>query len=150
MVKVTCPLLAPLAIGIWVGMMPVKSAAVAVPVKARLTVWLPTTGALVVAVTVIAVVPASVPVVGLTERLTVGKSLSVIVTLPVVVVPNVKPAEGLEIVKVPVSVPSIKASSLILTVNEPVVLPLAMVMLVGIVPVKSAGSAVPVNAKLTV
>ena len=78
MVKVTCPLLAPLAMGIWVGMVPVKSAAVATPVKARLTVWLPTTGVAAVAVTVIAVVPASAPVVGVTERLTVGKSLSVI------------------------------------------------------------------------
>ena len=122
MVKVTCPLLAPLAMVIWVGIVPVKSAAVAVPAKTRLTVWLPTTGALAVAVTVMLVVPpASVPVVGVTERLTVGKSLSVIVTLPVVVVPNVNPAEGVEIVKVPVSLPSIKASSLILTVNEPVV-----------------------------
>ena len=121
MVKVTCPLVAPLAMVIWVGIVPVKSAAVAVPAKARLTVWLPTTGALAVAVTVMLVVPVSAPVVGVTERLTVGKSLSVIVTLPVVVVPNVNPAEGVEIVKVPVSLPSIKASSLILTVNEPVV-----------------------------
>jgi hypothetical protein len=40
-VKVTCPLVVPLAMVIWVGMVPVKSAAVAVPVKARLTVrWL--------------------------------------------------------------------------------------------------------------
>ena len=78
MVKVTCPLLSPLAMVIWVGIVPVKSAAVATPVKARSTVWLPATGAAAVAVTVMLVVPASVPVVGVTERLTLGKSLSAI------------------------------------------------------------------------
>ena len=151
MVKVTCPLVAPLAMVIWVGIVPVKSAGVAVPAKTRLTVWMPTTGALAVAVTVMLPAPTSMSVVGVTERLTVGKSLSVIVTSPVVVVPNVKPAEGLEIVKVPVSLPSIKGSSLILTVNVPMVLPSAMVIRGGIiVPVKSAGSAVPERATLTV
>jgi hypothetical protein len=59
-VKVTCPLVVPLAMVIWVGMVPVKSAAVATPVKARSTLWLPLTGALAVAVTVMLVVPASV------------------------------------------------------------------------------------------
>src|SRR4028119_1515160 len=78
MVKVTSPLLAPLGMVIWVGMVPVKSAAVATPVKARSTVWLPATGTAAVAVTVMLVVPASVPVVGVTERLTLGKSLSAI------------------------------------------------------------------------
>ena len=79
-----------------------------------------------------------------------GKSLSVIVTSPFVVVPKTIPAEGLEIVKVPVSVPSIKVSSFTLTVNKPVVLPLGMVMLAGIVPVKSAAVAVPESATFTV
>src|SRR4028119_768940 len=75
MVKVTSPLLAPLGMVIWVGMVPVKSAAVATPVKARSTVWLPATGTAAVAVTVMLVVPASVPVVGVTERLTVGAGM---------------------------------------------------------------------------
>jgi hypothetical protein len=75
MVKVTEPLLVPLAIVIWVGMGPMKSAAVATPVKARSTFWLPTTGTAAVAVTVMLVVPASVPLVGLTERLTVSAGM---------------------------------------------------------------------------
>ena len=45
-----------------------------VPVTARETVWSPVTAALAVAVTVIAVVPASVPVLALTERLTLGSA----------------------------------------------------------------------------
>ena len=57
-------------------------------------------------------------------------SLSVIATAPVVVVPSLIPLEGLEIVKVPVSVGSTSASSLIVTVNEPVLLPSGIVMLV--------------------
>ena len=75
MVKVTCPLVAPLAMVIWVGIVPVKSAAVATPVKAKSTVWSPATGAVAVAVTVMLVVPASLPLVGLTERLTVSAGI---------------------------------------------------------------------------
>ena len=48
-------------------------------------------------------------------------SLSVMVTEPVVVVPKTIPGEGLEMVKVPVSVGSTSVSSLTLTVNEPLV-----------------------------
>ncbi len=48
-------------------------------------------------------------------------SLSVISTLPVTVLPNTTPAEGLLIVKVAVSEPSSKISSLTLTVNVAVV-----------------------------
>ena len=77
-------------------------------------------------------------------------SLSVMVTEPVVVVPKTIPAEGLESLKVAVSVGSTSVLSLILTVNEPVVLPTGMVMLVGIVPVKSAAVAVPDKATFTV
>ncbi|MEG4048280.1 hypothetical protein [Microcoleus sp. Pol17_C1] len=76
MVKVTCPLLSPSAMIILVGIVPVKSAAVATPVKARSTVWSPATGRAAVAVTVmLLVVPPSLPVVGLTERLTVGAGM---------------------------------------------------------------------------
>src|SRR4028119_869529 len=78
------------------------------------------------------------------------QSSSVIVTSPVVVVPRTIPLEGFLIVNVPVSLPSTSSSSLILTVNEPVVSPLAMVMLVGIVPLKSAAVAVPESATFTV
>ena len=94
--------------------------------------------------------PVSVLVTGETNRLTEGKSLSVIATSPVVVVPKTIPLEGFLIVNVPVSLPSISASSLILTVNEPVVLPAGMVMIVGIVPLKSAVVAVPESATFTV
>jgi hypothetical protein len=81
----------------------------------------PTTALDAVAVTVIAGLPVSLLVTGETRRLTEGKSLSVIATSPVVVVPKTIPLEGFEIVNVPVSLPSTSASSLILTVNEPVV-----------------------------
>ena len=94
--------------------------------------------------------PVSSIVTGETDRLTVGKSLSVIATSPVFVVPRTIPLEGLDIVKVPVSLPSTSASSLTLTVNEPVVLPAGMVMIVGIVPLKSAVVAVPESATFTV
>src|SRR4028119_2531897 len=120
------------------GISPVKSAAVAVPKSATFTVWFSRTALDAVAVTVIAGLPVSVLVTGETRRLTVGKSLSVIVTSPVVVVPRTIPLEGFLIVNVPVSLPSTSASSLTLTVNEPVVLPAGMVMILGIVPVKSA------------
>ena len=43
-----------------------------VPVTARFTVWSPVTAEAAVAVTVIAVVPASVPVAALTDKATVG------------------------------------------------------------------------------
>jgi hypothetical protein len=103
-----------------------------------------------VAVTVRVGLPVSVMVTGETERLTVGKSSSVIATSPVVAVPKTIPLEGFEIVKVPVSLPSTSSSSLILTVNEPVVSPEAMVMLAGISPVKSAAIAVPERLTSTV
>src|SRR4028119_1843291 len=132
------------------GMNPVKSAAVAVPKSATFTVWFSRTALDTVAVTVIAGLPVSVLVTGETERFTVGKSLSVIATSPVVVVPRTIPLEGFEIVKVPVSLPSTSASSLILTVNEPVVRPAGIVMIAGISPVKSAAVAVPKSATFTV
>jgi len=97
---------------------------------------------------VINVVPTSLPVLGVTLRLTVGKSLSVIVTIPDVVAPRVMPELGLDIANVAVSVPSIRASLLMLMVKEPVVCPLAMVIWVGITPVKSAGM-IPVPLRLT-
>jgi len=102
------------------------------------------------AVMVIAVVPTSLPVLGVTLRLTVGKSLSVIVTEPDVVAPKTMPLDGAEIVNVPVSDPSIRASLLMLMVKEPVVCPLGIVIWVGIIPVKSVAPAVPVSATLTV
>ena len=74
------------------------------------------------------VVPASVPVVLLTERLTVGKSLSVMVMAWVVVVPRTMPADGLLRVNVAVSLPSIRTSSTTVKVAVPVVCPFAMVI----------------------
>src|SRR4028119_359517 len=144
------PVVSPLARVMLVGIVPLKSAAVAVPESATFTVCSPTTALDAVAVTVIVGVPVSVIVTGETRRLTEGKSLSVIATLPVVVVPRTIPLEGFLIVKVPVSLPSTSASSLTLTVNEPVVLPAGMVMIVGIVPLKSAVVAVPESATFTV
>jgi hypothetical protein len=74
-------------------------------------------------------------------------SLSVIVTSLVVVAPKTNPDDGLLIVNVAVSSPSTKASSLTVSVAVPVLLPSGIVILVGIVPVKSADVALPVNAK---
>ena len=54
-----------------------------VPATPSVTVCGPLTAALAVAVTVITVVPASVPVLALTDRLTGLKSLFVIVPMPV-------------------------------------------------------------------
>ncbi len=101
-----------------------------VPVAAMVTVWLPDTAAEAVAVAVIMVPAASVAVLVLTESCTEGKSLSVITMSSDRLVPNVMPAEGLEMVSVAVSVPSISASSKMVKVTEPVVAPSKMVMVV--------------------
>ena len=95
---------------------------------AKLMVWLPTTGSEALAVTVTIVVPASEPVLVLTERLTRGKSLSVIVTVWEVVLPYSKPEEMLLIAIVAVSVPSTCVSLTIVKVLVPVVPPLGMLM----------------------
>ncbi|NQE38095.1 hypothetical protein E5S67_05879 [Microcoleus sp. IPMA8] len=77
----------------------------------------------------VAVPPASVvvnPVVGVT--VTPAISLSVIVTLWLGVVPNPMPVEGLLIVKVAVSAPSTRKSSLTMMVTCPVLLPSGIVI----------------------
>jgi hypothetical protein len=99
---------------------------------------------------VIAGLRASLLVAGETRRLTEGNSLSIIATSPVIVVPKTIPLEGFEIVNLPVSFPSTSSSSLILTVNEPVVSPSGMVMLAGISSVKSSSVAVDESATFTV
>nr|WP_199250076.1 hypothetical protein [[Phormidium] sp. ETS-05] len=92
-VRVTCPLVLPSAIVICAGIVPLKSALSAVPVKARFRVWLLTTGYAAIAVRVMAVVPASVPVVVLIVRLTVGAGMVMVkvvaadVSLPLLAIP---------------------------------------------------------------
>src|SRR4028119_182188 len=144
------PVVLPSAMVMLVGILPVKPAAVAVGESATFTVCSPTTARDAMAVTVIVGLLASLLVTGETERLTVVNSFSVIATSPVIVVPKTIPLEGFLIVKVPVSLPSTSASSLILTVNEPVVWPAGIVMLAGISPVKSAAVAVPERLTSTV
>ena len=100
-----------------------------VPVMAKSTVWLPITGSEALAVTVIMVVPASEPVLVLTERLTRGKSLSVMVTVWEVVLPNSKPEEMLLMLIVAVSGPSTSVSLTMVKVLVPVVPPLGMLMM---------------------
>ena len=68
----TCPLLLPLGMVILLGTGATKSAALASPLRVRSRVWSPVTAAAAVAVTVILVVPASLPVVWDRERLTGG------------------------------------------------------------------------------
>ena len=119
-VKVTEPVVAPFAIVIDVGS-PVKSAEVAVPVIPKLTVWVPTTTADAVAVRVTDVARDSEPKLVFIFKLTVGKSLSVIVATCDVVLPSIIPEDGLLIEKVPVSVHSYIASSATTTVAVPVV-----------------------------
>ena len=68
----TCPLLLPLGMVILLGTGATKSAMLASPLKLRSRVWSPVTAAAAVAVTVILVVPASLPVVWEMERLTSG------------------------------------------------------------------------------
>ena len=101
-----------------------------VPVTVSVTVCGPDTAAEAVAVAVIEVSAASVPALRLTERLTVGKSLSVMVIFWVVVVPKVMPDEGLLMVNVAVSVPSTNTSFTTVKVTVPVVLLFGMVMVV--------------------
>ena len=91
-------------------------------------VWLPVTAAEAVAMIVTTVPAASVPVFAETLRFTSGKSLSVMVIFCVVVAPKVKPADGLLMVRVAVSVPSISASSRMVKVAVPVVAPFNMVI----------------------
>ncbi len=74
-VKVTCPVVLPSVMVILLGIVPAKSADVAFPVNAKSTVWFPTTGRAAVAVTVILVVLASVPVVGVIDRLTASETV---------------------------------------------------------------------------
>ena len=102
------------------------------PLIPKSTVFPPTTSLEAVAVTIIIVPSCSVPILGLTERLTSGKSLSVIVIFCVVVAPKAIPAVGLLIVKVAVSLPSISASSRIVKVAVPVVAPFKMVIVVAL------------------
>ena len=100
-----------------------------VPVTARETVWSPVTAALAVAVTVMTVEAASVPVLALTERLTAGaESLSVMAMFCAVVAPSAIPELGLEIVIVAVSVTSARASSVTVKVTVPVVAPFRIVI----------------------
>ena len=76
-----------------------------------------------------AVPPASVVVKGVVGvMVTPAVSLSVIVTLWLVVVPNAIPVDGVLIVKVAVSVPSTRKSSLTVRVTCPVLLPFGMVI----------------------
>ena len=100
-----------------------------VPVIAKSTVWLPMTGSEALAVTVIIVVPASEPVLVLPERLTRGKSLSVMVTDWEVVLPKSKPEEMLLMATVANSVPSTSVSLTMVKVAVPVVPPLGMLMM---------------------
>ena len=78
--------------------------------------------------TVTTVVPASVPVLVLTDRLTKGKSSFIRVMLRVVVLPNTNPDEGLLMVKVAVSVGSMRVSLTTVNVTVPVFEPLGMMM----------------------
>ena len=81
-----------------------------------------------VAVTVTIVVPASEPELELTERLTLGKSLSVRVMFWEVALPKTRPDEGLVRVNMAVSVPSIKSSLMTVKVTVPVVCPFKKVI----------------------
>ena len=81
-----------------------------------------------VAVTVTIVIPASEPELELTERLTLGKSLSVRVMFWEVVLPKTRPDEGLVSVNKAVSVPSIKSSLMTVKVTVPVVCPFKKVI----------------------
>ena len=102
-----------------------------VPLTARLTVWFPETALEAEAVTVITVVANSEPELVLTDKFTVGvdgRSLSFIIIFCVVVAPNAIPEDGLLMVSVAVSLPSISASSSIEKVTEPVVCPSKMVI----------------------
>ena len=78
--------------------------------------------------TVTTVVPASEPELELTERLTVGKSLSAMVMFWDVVLPKTRPDERLVRVKVAVSVPSTRSSLMTLKVTVPVVCPFKRVI----------------------
>ena len=92
---------------------------------------MPITANVDVAVTVIEVVADSLPDVLLTERFTDAtgaKSLSVITTFCDVVLPNVKPDEGLLIEMIAVSVPSMSVSLIIENITDPVVCPSKMVI----------------------
>ena len=100
-----------------------------VPVMAKSTVWLPMTGSEALAVTETMLDPASEPVLVLTERLTRGKSLSVIVTVWEVVLPKSKPEEMLLMAIVAVSGPSTSVSLTMVKVLVPVVPPLGMLMM---------------------
>lgn len=103
-----------------VGLLRFKSAVprlliVKVLVRVLPTVVLPKLIVLRVPSVILLFLPSNISISG------AGMSLSVMSMLPVVVVPKIMPLEGLEIVNVPVSVGSTSKSSLILTVNEPVV-----------------------------
>jgi hypothetical protein len=129
-VNVTDPVVDPEGIAI-VVLLNVKSPAVIfVPETAKLTVWLPITGAEVVAVTVMTVAAASEPAFVLTDKFTIGVSLSVMTILCEVVAPNAIPADGDCIVNTTVSVPSTRTSSTTVNVTDPVVDPEGIVIVV--------------------
>ena len=80
------------------------------------------------AVTVTTVVPASVAALVLTDKLTKGKSSLIRVMFWEVVLPNTNPDEGLLMVKVAVSVGSIRVSLTTVKLTVPVFEPLGMMM----------------------
>ena len=78
--------------------------------------------------TVTTVIPASVPALVLTDKLTKGKSSLSRVMFWEVVLPNTNPDEGLLMVKVAVSVGSIRVSLTTVKLTVPVVCPLKKVI----------------------
>ena len=72
--------------------------------------------------------PSSPTLLDAQANATVAVSASVMVTFCEVVLPNVRPDEGLEMVNVAVSVPSTSVSSWMVKVTEPVLAPSRIVM----------------------